>query len=234
MTHLSDAHHFRKMVAGICMVLAPLVLLVGEIVHPEADTDEAAQLAIVADNLDQWYLAHLLMLVAIALAVPAILGLMHMLREREVAWGHMGGGLAILGLLAFTGIVMADGFVQWQAAAEGDQAQMAALFDRLNETAGVVIPFVVVAFGFMLGLACLAVGLYRARAVQSWMSAFLVIAAVLFTIAFVAASTFLGIIGAAFFFVGLGSIGRMVLTESDEDWEHTPEYKGFRPLAGMR
>jgi hypothetical protein len=26
----------------------------------------------------------------------------------------------------------------------------------------------------------------------------------------------------------------MVLAESDEDWEHTPEYRGFRPLPGTR
>jgi hypothetical protein len=47
-------------------------------------------------------------------------------------------------------------------------------------------------------------------------------------------SVVLGIIGAAFLFVGLGSIGRMVLSESDEAWEHTPEISGFRPLPGMR
>lgn len=29
-------------------------------------------------------------------------------------------------------------------------------------------------------------------------------------------------------------VGRVVLTESDDDWEHTPEYSGCRPLAGMR
>ena len=34
--------------------------------------------------------------------------------------------------------------------------------------------------------------------------------------------------------VGLGSIGRMVLRETDEAWEHTPEYEGFRPVPGMR
>ena len=48
------------------------------------------------------------------------------------------------------------------------------------------------------------------------------------------ASGLMFIVGAAFLVVGLGSIGRMVLSESDTDWEHTPEYKGFRPLAGMR
>ncbi|MEA2404588.1 MAG: hypothetical protein QOE08_1235, partial [Thermoleophilaceae bacterium] len=26
----------------------------------------------------------------------------------------------------------------------------------------------------------------------------------------------------------------MVLRESDADWEHTPEYRGMRPAAGMR
>ena len=31
-----------------------------------------------------------------------------------------------------------------------------------------------------------------------------------------------------------GSIGRMVLRETDEAWEHTPEYEGFRSVPGMR
>jgi hypothetical protein len=27
-------------------------------------------------------------------------------------------------------------------------------------------------------------------------------------------------------------VGLMVLREPDADWEHTPEYRGFRPAAG--
>jgi hypothetical protein len=42
----------------------------------------------------------------------------------------------------------------------------------------------------------------------------------------------LAIVAAAFLVVGLGSIGRMVLSETDEAWEHTPEYEGFRPVPG--
>jgi hypothetical protein len=233
MTHLSDAHHFRKTVAGICMVLAPLVLLAGVVIHPEMDTDSGAQLTVIAGDPDQWYLAHLLILFAIVLAVPAVLGLMHMLREREVAFGHLGGGLGLLGLLALTGIIAVDGFVGWQAAS-GDHAEMTALFERMNETAGFVIPFYVVSVAFGLGLICLAIGLYKARVVQSWMALFVTAAAVLLTIGGPAAINWMMIVGAAFLFVGLGSMGRMVLAESDEDWEHTPEYKGFRPMLGMR
>ena len=103
--HLSDAHHFRKMIAGVCMVVAPILLLVGMVIHPASDMDVATQVAAVADNLDAWYAAHLIALVSLVLTVPAVLGLMHMLREREVAFGHVGGGLAMVGLLAFVGLV---------------------------------------------------------------------------------------------------------------------------------
>jgi len=233
MSRLSDAHHTRKMIAGCCMVASPLLLLIGSVLHPDVKSDEAAQLRVVADNLDQWLVAHLFILVSIALAVPAFLGLMYMLREREVAYGHVGGGLAVLGLMALVGIVTLE-LVTWQMAATGNQAANAALLDRIDNTAAIVIPFFVVAFAFMLGMTVLAVGLYRARAVQSWMAAFLVVASVLLVLEFALTSVVAGIIGAAFLFVGLGSIGRMVLGESDEAWEHTPEISGFRPLPGMR
>jgi hypothetical protein len=215
------------------MVLAPLMLLIGLVIHPDVGTSAASTITAAAENPDEWYIAHLLALVSLVLFVPAVLGLMHMLREREIAWGHIGGGLGMLGILAFVGIVSIEGFAGWQAGV-GDRTEMVALFDRLFDTTGVVIPFYVMSFGFALGTLCLAYGLYRARAVQSWMALFLGISAVLMAIGFPTASELVSIVGAAFLLVGLGSIGRMVLAESDEAWEHTPEYEGFRPLAGMR
>ena len=231
--HLSDAHHSRKMVAGACMVVAPFVLLVAMVIHPASDMDEATQVATIADNLDAWYVAHLLAFVSIVLVVPAVLGLMHMQRERQVALGHVGGGLAILGLLALTGLVAME-LVLWQMAGAGNTAETVALLERLNETAGIVIPFVLLSFGFSLGMATLAVGLYRARAVQSWMAVLVAVGAILFGFAVATAMNWLAIVAAAFLVVGLGAIGRMVLRETDEAWEHTPEYEGFRPVPGMR
>ena len=75
---------------------------------------------------------------------------------------------------------------------------MVALFDRLYDTAGMVIPFYVMSFAFTLGMLCLAYGLYRARAVQSWMALFLGISAVLLAIGFPTASELVSIVGAAF------------------------------------
>ena len=234
MTHLSDAHHFRKLVAGFCMVVAPLLFLVAMVIHPETGTEEASIVAAAADSPDAWYLSHLMVLVAIVLGVPALLGLMHMLREREVALGHLGGGLGLVGLIAFAGLVTIEGLVGWQMAAAGDRGEMVALLERMFDTTGVVVPLYVMSFAFTVGVVCLAAGLYMARAVQSWMAAFMAIGVVLAAIGGAAAIEWVTIVGAAFLFVGQGSIGRMVLSESDEDWEHTPEYPGFRPLAGTR
>jgi hypothetical protein len=233
MSRLSDSHHFRKTVAGMCMIAAPLVLLVGVIVHPEQKSDVGDQLAVVADNMDAWFAAHLMILIALVLAVPAVLGLMHMLREREVAFGHVGGGLAMVGLLATTGLIAIDGFVGWQAA-ESPSAEMTALFERVTETAGVVIPFFVMSLAFSVGMLFLAAGLYRARAVQSWTATMLGVGSVALAVGGLVASDVLSIVGAAVLFVGFVQAGRMVLRESDADWEHTPEYRGFRSLMGTR
>jgi hypothetical protein len=98
---------------------------------------------------------------------------------------------------------------------------MTALFERVTETTGVIVPVFVMSYAFTVGMLFLAAGLYRARAVQSWTAATM-------------AENVVAIIGAAVLLVGFFQVGRMVLSESDEDWEHTPEYSGFRPLAGTR
>src|SRR5215218_6407680 len=147
--HLSDAHHSRKMVAGACMVVAPILLLAAMVIHPASDMDEATQVATIADNLDAWYAAHLIVLVSIVLTVPALLGLMHMLRERQVTLGHVGGGLAMLGLLAFVGIVAME-LVLWQLVGDGDPAAAVSLLNALNESARILTPLGLMAFGFAL------------------------------------------------------------------------------------
>lgn len=222
--HLSDAHHFRKLVAGACMVLAPAFLLVATIVHPSAGTSAASQAAAIAENRDAWYVAHILGLVSIVLAVPAVLGFMHMLRERRAAEGHVGGALALLGLLAFVGIVAME-LVFWQA-------PDAALIDRVQDTAGIVIPFFVVSFFFAAGTLILGYGLAMARAVAMPMALAIGVGGLAFCIGVAAAWEWLAIVAAALLLVGFASTGMMVLRETDAEWDHTPEFSGFRPAAG--
>jgi hypothetical protein len=229
----SDSHHFRKTVAGCCMVVGPLLTLVAFIVSPAIKTDSAAQVAVVAGHQDRYLLSTLLALAAVTLVIGGTLGLMHMLRERMVAYGHAGGMLALLGLVA-TMAQLGAGFMLWPMVRDGVQAGDVSAWHAATHDTATMVPLFVVPWVAVIGFATLAMGLYRAHAVDWWMAAMLALGALGITLAGPLASVGVGIVGAALFLVGSGSIGMVVLRESDADWEHTPEYHGLRPAAGMR
>lgn len=228
----SDSHHFRKLIAGCCMVVGPLLALAAFIVSPAIKSGSAAQVAEVARHQDRFLLSMLLSLAAVALVIGATLGLMHMLRERMVTHGNVGGGLALIGLVATTAQLGAQ-LTAWPMVRDGVQAADISAFHSLTHDAATTIPLFVVPWLAVIGFAALALGLYRARAVDWWMAAMLALGALGITLAGPVASVAVGIVGAALFLVGSGSIGMLVLRESDADWEHTPEYHGMRPAAGM-
>jgi hypothetical protein len=187
---ISDAHHFRKMVAGFCMVFAPLCMLVGFIVDPDA--------------------SYAFLFIGAVLMVPAALGLMHMLREREVAAGHVGGGLSLVGLMGMAGLIGMD------------VSGTTDLVNRVDHLSGVATWMFVATMGFGLGLALLGMGVYRAHATTSWAAACLMIGGVAFDVALLAGSTGIAIAASAAMLAGVASTGLMVWRESDEAWEHTP------------
>jgi uncharacterized membrane protein len=214
----ADPHRFRKTVAGACMVLAPALGLVGFIVSPGYDSSAGGQIATVAAHRDQWFISELLVLLSLVALVPAILGLMHMLREREVAYSHLGGALALLGTIAGVGAT-AISFVVWQMSAT---PQMADLLHRVQHTTGTVVLFYAAVFCLTAGLVVLCAGLMRARAVHRMSAGLVAAGAIAAAAGFAASETWPLTVGYALLLLGLGSIGQQVLNETVEDWEHTP------------
>lgn len=233
MAKLSDPRGFRKNVAGVCMIAAPALVVITEFIHPEEDSDEAKWLAEVSANAGRQYWAHLLGLLALALAIPAILGVMHMLKARRPALGHIGAGLALLGVVSLA-VVVGTEFVVWQAAkAPGtDTAAMTALLGRMNDSGGILLLYLL-ALAFPLGLLVLGIGLYLARAAAAWEAALVALPVAVGIVSEIAyGPRVIPIVTSILFLIGLGSVGRRVLTESDEEWEHTPEIGGMRPATG--
>lgn len=99
MNGLSNAHHLRKTVAGICMVGAPLLLLFSLIVESRIGASEDSFVIGRVGDPDTGSLEQMLLVAGLVLMVPAVLGLMHMLRERESLIGLVGGAAALIGLL---------------------------------------------------------------------------------------------------------------------------------------
>jgi hypothetical protein len=228
---VSDSQHFRKTVAGVCMIGAPLLFLVAFAVSPKLETSATKTLFVTAQHPDRAFITLLVAMVGVALLLGAVLGLAHMMRERGAGYGNWGGIIAVLGVLGLMASFSVS-FMVWLMAKDGVTAADAHLLHRYNVSApGVIIG--VVGFCMALGFVILAMGLYRAHFVDWWMAMLVAIGPVLMEVAFPAHALWMAIVGSAFLVVGLGSIGMMVLRETDEDWEHTPEYRGFRPAAGM-
>ncbi len=227
MLAVSDTRHFRRLVAGICLIAAPAVLLVGAVVHPQVGDTGAAHLAVVAESPDRYYAAHAIILAGLVLFLPAVLGLMHLLRESATAFGHVGGGLAMIGLFGATAVVAVDGIaVSQMGQPEASAEEMAALLDRIKESAGLRAVAVVGAVAFLLGVLLLAYGLWRARAVQPWMAGGIAAAAIVVFIGQVTDNRFIFVIAFAIYLVALGALGWRILTESDEEWARDPARRG--------
>jgi hypothetical protein len=223
---LSDAHHFRKMVAGACMIAAPILLLAAAIILPGLDDTAAGYLANAADSPNAWYLQALLGMAGSVLLVPAVLGLMHMLREREVAIGHIGGALALIGCMASVALGAYD-LVVWQMTKLDQPVAMVRLLDRMQNEAGIAIPLYAGAFCLSLGLIVLSWGLFRAHVVHWEMAATIAAASVAIVVGYMGAWHGVVIAASVLLALGLGSVGLMVWRETDAEWEQTPELGAF-------
>ncbi|MBS1869409.1 MAG: hypothetical protein JSS99_07065 [Actinobacteria bacterium] len=228
---MTTAQRTRRWIAGVGMLLAPLLLLISAVVQPSLKSGELNQLVVISGNLDSWYTSQVFALAALVLAVPAVLGLMHMLRERQWITGTVGGALALLGVVVSAGTV-ALSLVQWEMMRFGVPIPVAAaVIHDLKNTAGIEIPFIILPFAFALGMAVLAVGLAASRAANPIVATLIGLGAIGIPVAYAISSVTLLIVAAAVLLVGLGTTGLFVLRETDEQWEHTPEFHGFRPAG---
>ena len=218
MLSLSDARHVRRLVAGFCLMAAPIILLFGALVHPQSEDDAAAHLAVVAENPERYYAAHAIILAGLALFIPAILGLMHLLRQSATAFGLVGGGLAMIGLLGATAVVAVDGIVVSQMAQpDANLEEMAGLLDRIKESAGLAAIARTGAIALLLGMLLLGYGAWRAQAVRPWLAGGIAAAAIAFLVGQVTDNRLVFAIAFATYLAALGPLGWRILAESDEE-----------------
>ncbi|MBA2460325.1 MAG: hypothetical protein H0V45_00925 [Actinobacteria bacterium] len=216
---LSSPNSFRRQVAGAAMIVMPPVFVLAELLHARFQTEAAKQLTAVADNTGRWYAAHALIFLALALAVPAFLGLVHLLGRGRAALGHLSLVAFVPGLIAIAAIVGME-LVLWQMAQpSANRDQMVALAERINESAGVV-PVFLVALLFPLAWLLIGIGLYRARTVPAWTAVLIALSQPIGFIGELAGGPkALAVLAQLVFALGLIPVGIRVLRQSDGDWE---------------
>jgi hypothetical protein len=220
MLKINDASNFRRTVAGLCLIAAPAALGAALLIHP--GEGEAGLVGSIAENPGRIQAASLLIILSTVLFVPALMGILNLVRGRGVILVHIGVGLMLIGVI---GHAVWSGFQVVLAAltqSNLDQAQLAATIEGSGPPPALIVIMVMFLVGFFLGLVVLATGLWRSRAVPRWVPVGLIL---------VAASDFVlpggkifAAIGVALAVACFGAIGLKLLAMSDEDWEreHAP------------
>jgi hypothetical protein len=179
MSTLSDPVRFARTAIGGSMIGAAVLMLAASIVTPAIKSQEAAQLAVIAQHPTRYYLFTLLILGSSILFVPALIGLMRMSAERSPALSNVGGALSLLGAMVAIGDSTSQ-LVIWQMGARGaDRTQMAALLHRYDNVAGSALVFTIGGLAIVVGIVLLAVALYRSDAAPAWVAGGLVAGIVL-------------------------------------------------------
>jgi hypothetical protein len=223
MRTISDLRRFRRVGTGLCMIGGPLMLLVGALLHPDSGGSASAHIAAIAADPGRNYASHTAILVGLVFFLGVILGLVHLLRERASAVANVGGALAIIGVLGATSIVAVDAIAFSQMGQpDADAQEMAALLDRILESAGTAAIAVVGALTFLLGMLALAYGLWRTQAVWSWVAPGVAAAAIALFVGQVTDNRVIFAVAFAVYLVTLGPLGWTTLSKSDDEWAGEP------------
>lgn len=196
---------------AIALVIAPLLFLASELIHPITQTTTEAELASVAANYQRWYFAHILVLGAIILLPFALMGLYKITKRYAEGLSYFALALSLVGVIAVSGLTAFD-LIVWQIGSQGPTAEMVMLYDRITQTLGFSLIFLTVGpLMFVLGVLLFAYIIYSTKPAMRWQAIQLGIGMLLYGVAGpvfpIANGHLIVIFGAALLVVSMGTIG---------------------------
>jgi len=166
----------RLILCALALGLAPILLLVGNLVSVSTSDNAAKGVADVAADRNQFVVGNLLFLLGAAALVPGAIALASLVRARGSAWMTtgacmvaVGGGSLALALWSYTLV----GFLGTETGVARDSA--VAIFDH-GDSSLLFGAAWILGIGGLLGMIVAAIGLIRARSVPMWEPILLIIA----------------------------------------------------------
>jgi hypothetical protein len=231
----NDNRGMRRTLAGVSLIAAPLALAAAMALLPSLAGEWPDVLARLAANETALLAADLLVVVAIILLIPGMLGLLRIIGRAMPRLAPTAVAMFLVGWLFVLGPVMLDR-AQLQIARSGiPRDQAVALVERLEADAGIGVIIGIFVIGHTLGAILLGIAVARARFVPTWAAASIVIAAVLHPIARVGlGSKWLDVFAFSLLALGLAVIGFRVLRMSGEEWESSLDARERRTPGPRR
>jgi hypothetical protein len=183
---------YQTVIGAASLAVGPLVMAVGDLLHPKETSDIGGQATIVAAQATRWYLAHLLLFVGLILFVPGLLALTDLAAARRPRAGYAARVLTVIGAGGLAAIFVAE-MLAGRLGSAG-----AAATEELLETmfsgpiAGPMLP---VALAFFAGAAVFALPLIAGSGPLRWPAAVLLAGVLLILAEIVSAQVLLSQIG---------------------------------------
>ena len=199
--------------AAFSAVLGPLLMSVGDLIHPQESMDPGVQAAIIfehASHASRWYVAHLLLFVGILLAIPGMLAITALTAERTPRGGYVSRILTLIGVASLAAIFVGEMLIGRYVSDGADAAAATKLLATFQS--GPILGAVMVGLlAFFVGVGALAVPLIRAGGPLRWPALAFVVGAVLIAVEIVSAQVLLSQIGNLAFLAGGILFARQIL-----------------------
>jgi hypothetical protein len=108
MSPLDPAGTAQRVTTSLSLIVGPLLMSIGDLLHPEERMLPADQIAIVVDHASRWYTAHLLLYVGMLLFIPGFLGLSTLTSRLKPVQGYVARILMMIGTAGFASIITGE------------------------------------------------------------------------------------------------------------------------------
>ena len=108
MTALAATRKVERVTTSVSLVVGPLLMSIGDLLHPEERMSRVEQIAIVAEHASRWYAAHLLLFFGMLLFIPGFLGMTALTAILKPVLGYTARILIMIGTAGFASIVTGE------------------------------------------------------------------------------------------------------------------------------
>jgi hypothetical protein len=191
-TPIAQGRGYQTVIGAASLAVGPLVMAVGDLLHPKESSDFGRQAAIIAEQPTRWYLAHLLLFLGVVVFVPGLLTLTGLAAARRPRVGYAARVLLVVGLAGTSAIFVAE----MLAGRFGSLG--AAATEQFLETmfsAPIVGPMIPVAAAFFAGAAVAAMPLIAGSRPLRWPAVVLLVGTLLILAEIISSQVLLSQIG---------------------------------------
>jgi uncharacterized protein DUF4386 len=228
MLKFSDARNFGRTLTGLALIVGPAVMVIGAIIGPDINNDnKLKELNKIAAHKSAYIVGSLLFVLGTVILLAASVGIIHLFRGRGVTLGQIAGSLLLVGT-ATTFAFYAFSITEYEMVNQSglNRVELARFLHKGIMTESGAPLFLLFVLGIVVGLILLGIALWRSGLVPKWAAVVVLLGG---PVAFAGQSKAANIVDFALILVGLGMLGRAVLSMSDEEWDAPREARQAPP-----